>query len=94
MDINCLISMTLYYLNPNPGEADQGRRENSLLSRFYAPTLPNNSINDITKKVHDMPISSTEHRPSPIVGKSPHGVTQYNRSVRSGGGSSTLFRKG
>ncbi|KAN0121430.1 hypothetical protein V8E52_003326 [Russula decolorans] len=51
---------------------------------FY-PTLSNDSINDTTKKFHDMPKSSTEHPPSPIVGKSPPlGVTLSFGSLEAG----------
>jgi hypothetical protein len=60
MDINCLISIALYYPQP-PGN---GSRDSFSFSRFYAPSftqLAKHSINDITQKVHDVPISSTEH---------------------------------
>jgi hypothetical protein len=103
MYINYLISMTLYY--PNPGQADQGRVLFYLVSMpIFYPTLSNDSINDTTKKFHDMPKSSTEHPPSPIVGKSPPlGVTLSFGSLEAGDtvhsipkrlirfGSSTLF---
>lgn len=77
MEITCLISMTLCY--PNPGQADQGR------VLFYLVSMPNNSIRicDITRMVHDMPISSTEH-PHPRLWANHHMVVAIVRFARAG----------